>query len=189
MESRARLGVVKLIMQYDDDASVDEDGDGIPDEVDLLAGTMSDASVYTDRARRSLLVRDRWKRWGLYYMHNVLLLAFQSYSEAAYAGGDDLDFMTMNGWTGCHECDLADAKSKYCRRSDLDMIFKQIDMLASRTTPSKRPLRASRGKAAVSTPTPVRRTHSDALNLSQRWLSLRSTSTSEVVHLRTSARP
>lgn len=44
-----RLGVVKLIMQYDDDASVDEDGDGVPDEVDLLAGTMSDASVYTDR--------------------------------------------------------------------------------------------------------------------------------------------
>lgn len=86
-------------------------------------------------------------------MHNVLYtIAFQSYSEAAYAGGDDLDFMTMNGWTQfCHECDLADAKSKYCRRSDLDMIFKQIDMLASKDDAEQKALaRQQGGKAAVS---------------------------------------
>ena len=37
------------------------------------------------------------------YVHNVLYsLVFCYFSEAAYAGGDDLDLMTLNGWTLPH---------------------------------------------------------------------------------------
>lgn len=103
-----RLGIVKLVMRFDDDADEDADGDGVSDEVEEVGAVLfTYCQMYT--------------------------LVFQTYSEASISGGDDLQFVTLNGWSEfCSDCGLVNKKSKFCKRSDLDAVFLEADAMAAR---------------------------------------------------------
>ena len=93
------LGVIKYIMRFDDDALADEDGDGIPDEVEEVG---------------EALLRN----------YDLCCAVFWYYASLS----SEIDFMTLNAYTKlCTDCKLPSKKSKACRQCDIDTIFIAID--------------------------------------------------------------
>ena len=100
-----RIGVSKLVTRHDDDGAVDEDGDGIPDEVEDVA------SVLWER-------RDVWQLVFIYY---------------AALGADADGQMSLNEWTQfTSDCRLFDKRSKVCNKTTVDQIFIAVDAMGAR---------------------------------------------------------
>jgi len=89
------LGLQKLIMKRDDDAGVDEDGDGICDEVEEVKDVMWDC-------------------------HDLIIQLFDFY--ACVSG--NFGAIGLNQWAELVEdLELDDATSKLCRKADMDTLF------------------------------------------------------------------
>ena len=97
-------GMERFILKNDDDGGADEDGDGVADEVDEV---------------REVL----WKHVTLY---------FCLFDHYASLGGDSLQTVSLNEWNRfVEDCRLANQKSKYCKRADLDRLFIAVDAASS----------------------------------------------------------
>ena len=100
-ENLLQMNLTKLILMHDDDATPgDEDGDGIPDEVEEVG----------------LVLWDH---------HAMLASLFTFY---ACAGGRGLGGIGLNQWTElANDFGLGSKKSRFCKRRDLDRIFIAAD--------------------------------------------------------------
>jgi len=97
------LGIVKMVLTYDDDAAQDDDGDGVPDEV-VEVGTVL------------------WENAELY---------FAIFSYYASIGGDVYS-LGLNDWSLLtSEFGLVQKKSQFCKRSDMDQLFLAVDLAAA----------------------------------------------------------
>lgn len=105
------LDVTKNVLQWDDDedgAWADEDGDGIPDEVEDVGMVF----------------------WNT---HDLLHALFTYYSALS---GSFLS-MSMNAWTAClNDFKLVSKKSKFCKQRDADIIFVEVNAKSKRADPS-----------------------------------------------------
>ena len=97
------LGMTKLILLHDDgddDGVEDEDGDGIPDEVEDVGMVL----------------------WNV---HDLLTSIYTYYSICS---GSISDGIGLNAWTDfTDEFKLVSKTSKYCKRKDVDMIFLEVN--------------------------------------------------------------
>ena len=94
-----RLGAVRLIMRHDDDFGADEDGDGIPDEVEDMAMVL-------------------WENY------DFIVALFATYASL----NGELENMTLNSYLQLvNDCQLASKHAKYCKKSDLDTVFITVD--------------------------------------------------------------
>lgn len=101
------MGLINIIMRNDDgddDGILDEDGDGIPDEVEEVAEVM-------------------WR-------HNALLYAlFNHYTSISHT----LNTVSLNSWTTfIQDCQLVDKESRFCKLANFDQAFLQADALGKR---------------------------------------------------------
>lgn len=112
-----RLGT--FIVKQDDDGMQDDDGDGICDEV---------AEVLE-----------------VFWDHHVLFVAVFEYY--ASIGGDSVHSISLNEWTLFVEgCGLVNAKSKFCKRADMDRLFIAVDGASSGGDGSKRDKKLGRAE-------------------------------------------
>ena len=94
--------LAKTILRADDgaDGGNDDDGDGIPDEVQEVRDVL-------------------WDFHDLY---------FQLFSYYASLNTKDITSITFNGWAQfVSDCKLASMKFKFCKKSDCDRIFIAVD--------------------------------------------------------------
>jgi len=101
------MGLVKVIMQNDDgddDGVEDEDGDGIPDEVEEVGEML--------------------------WQHNGLLYAlFNHYAALSHS----LDSLSLNSWTTfVQDCHLANNKSRFCKVAHMDQVYLRADSMGKR---------------------------------------------------------
>ena len=100
-----KLGLERLIMRYDDDAAFDDDGDGVPDEVEEVAGALWQ-------------FRDAWQ----------LLFAYYAASDSSSE-----EQMSLNEWSRfVEDCELVDRRSKHCKKQDYDTMFIAIDTMGAK---------------------------------------------------------
>ena len=97
------LGMTKLVLTHDDgddDGVEDEDGDGIPDEVEDVG-------------------------MALWNVHDLLTSIYTYYSIES---GSISDGVGLNAWTDfTDDFKLVSKTSKYCKRKDADMIFLEVN--------------------------------------------------------------
>ena len=102
-EELLRLGITKLILMHDDggdDGVEDEDGDGIPDEVEDVGMVL-------------------WK------VHDVLSSIYTYYSIQS---GSISDGIGLNAWTDfTDDFNLVSKTSQFCQRKDVDLIFIEVN--------------------------------------------------------------
>jgi hypothetical protein len=99
-----KCGLEKVILKADDDDAVDDDGDGIIDEIEEVHEVL--------------------------FQHRRLYFTLFDY-YAGFGGDGDLS-MSINEWTAfVDDCQLADPKSKFCKRADLDRLFINVDGVSS----------------------------------------------------------
>ncbi|KOO23709.1 flagellar associated protein [Chrysochromulina tobinii] len=102
-EELLRLGITKLILMHDDggdDGVEDEDGDGIPDEVEDVGMVL-------------------WK------IHDVLSSIYTYYSIQS---GSISDGIGLNAWTDfTDDFNLVSKTSQFCQRKDVDLIFIEVN--------------------------------------------------------------
>jgi len=95
------MGAMKAILRYDDDPSADDDGDGIPDEVQEVGEVL-------------------WKHMDMVY--NLF-----SYYASLNGSLCELD---LKSWTVLvEECRLASKRSKFCKLADFDRLFIEVDTM------------------------------------------------------------
>jgi len=101
------MGLSKLIVQHDDDGAVDEDGDGVPDEV-------AEVGV------------------AVYQNHQLIRLLFWFYASQGNDGGvTDMGYNEWQLFVKSHK--LVTSKSKWCgRQSDLDLLFVTVNAKSSK---------------------------------------------------------
>lgn len=94
-QQAVELGVAKLIDKRDDDGFVDDDGDGISNEVEETKAVMWD-------------------------YHDRIIQLFEYYAAA----GGGLASISLNQWSEfVEDFELTDASSKFCKKSDMDTLF------------------------------------------------------------------
>ena len=101
-----QLGLVKVILRHDDgdDGAADDDGNGIPDEVEEVGAAL----------------------WECY---DVVFMLYQYFS----AVGADISGISFNAWCMfVDEAKLASKRSQFCTRGHFDMLFIKIDTASSR---------------------------------------------------------
>jgi len=93
------LGIVNMVTKYDDDAALDDDGDGVPDEV-VEVGTVL------------------WENAELYFV------IFSYYA----ALGGDVYSLSLNEWSRVlDDFGLVQKRSEWCKRADMDRVFLAVD--------------------------------------------------------------
>lgn len=123
-ERALAAGLVRIVMRNDDgddDGVQDEDGDGIPDEVEEVGEAI----------------------WA----HNQLLYAL--FSHYASLNGS-LDALSLNSWT-CfvNDCKLVNKSVKGCSLADFDRVFLEADALGRRSNQQATAGHATAGQAAA----------------------------------------
>ena len=137
-----RLGIIKLIMQHDDDAAADDDGDGVPDEVE-------DVCEVFWRYRR------------------VWPCLFNLY--ACYGTNIDLTALSLNQWTQLFVEGgfISKQKGSKCTMNDADRLFSEVnaktnalvrDVHYNNTGPNQKK-KSLRAHPAASTPAPAEAAH------------------------------
>ena len=93
-------GLQGFVLKNDDDGDVDADGDGVFDELGEV-------------------LHVAWEHRGAY---------FRLFDHYASVGGDSMGSISVNEWNFfVGDMDLADAKSKFCKKADLERLFVAVD--------------------------------------------------------------
>ena len=100
-----RLGVAKMIARNDDDGLEDDDGDGVPDEVEDVGAV-------------------------LFINHQLITLAYLWYADTLYASGMDLEsgIKLNQGWKAfCDDCHIWKHMSEKDAACANSLIFMEVD--------------------------------------------------------------
>ena len=99
-----RLGLAKMVTDYDEQGTADDDGDGVPDELEDVGHVLCEH-------------------------HELLVLAHTTYADAMYGAGTDLDVgVKMNDGWRCfnEECHVWDGLPE-SRKNNASLIFMSND--------------------------------------------------------------
>ena len=99
------LGLIKLVMRFDDDAAADDDGDGVPDEVEEVC--------------------------EVFWRHREFWPYIFTFFSTQNSGEPTVNKMKLNAWTQfVNESKIVEKKKKgFAKKSDFDTLFIEIDSL------------------------------------------------------------
>lgn len=124
------LGLIKLVMRFDDDAAADDDGDGVPDEVEEVC--------------------------EVFWRHREFWPYIFTFFATQNTGEPNVSKMKLNAWTQfVNESKIVEKKKGFAKKSDFDTLFIEIDSLgkaAANRSKRGRPEAKQQSKSAKAPP-------------------------------------
>jgi hypothetical protein len=125
-------GITKAVVRADDDGAADDDGDGIPDEVQEVGEVIWHHHRTLCVLFTYYAVQDTETLLTSMHCARIPPKPYEEtssrYSPCTLGSRPPLAVMTLNAWTlFVKDFHLASNRSKYCKQSDIDRLFIAVD--------------------------------------------------------------